>query len=199
MVRCILFDNDGVVNARTEFFSVWYSREFHVPHERMEPFFAGPFQLCSIGKADLKEELSRVLLSWDWAGSVDDFLSLWFQKEVVIDTHILELVLQLKKQGVVCCMITDHETHRLKFLRETVFKGTFDHIYCSAEIGRKKSDPDFFAYVKADVEGRFHSTDILAIDDEEQNIVSASKHVLAYQYISYPSLLQLLRRQGFSV
>ena len=42
-------------------FSQRFSDEFDVPFEKIIPFFKNEFQLCLIGKADLKKELKKYL------------------------------------------------------------------------------------------------------------------------------------------
>ena len=62
MIKTILFDVDGVVIPKKRRFSTNFSREFNVPIEKLSQFFENEFQLCLVGKADLKKEIKKLFL-----------------------------------------------------------------------------------------------------------------------------------------
>ena len=91
MIRAILFDADGVVINTTERFSSYLEREYGISTKLTAPFFLGRFQDYIVGKADLKEEINKYLLSWGWKKSVDDFLRYWL-------CHLLNLLGKVQRE-----------------------------------------------------------------------------------------------------
>ncbi|MFA5946166.1 MAG: hypothetical protein WC802_04640 [Patescibacteria group bacterium] len=69
--KAILFDADGMTLLSPKF-SARIQEAYGIIWDKMKPFFSGPFQECKLGKADLKEELAKVIKDWGWQGSVSD-------------------------------------------------------------------------------------------------------------------------------
>lgn len=59
-IKAVLFDIDGVILEKNPF-SKRLSQKFNVPMEKISPFFQQEFKLCSVGRADLKEEVKKYL------------------------------------------------------------------------------------------------------------------------------------------
>jgi len=174
--QVIIFDADGVTLKAGRNFSYIYSEKFGVPIEKLSPFFKGVFQDCMIGKADLKEELKKVLSDWNWTGTVEELLELWFSSEDRVDQKITDLIKGLRKDDIKCFMTTNQEKYRGQHLRNQL-KDIFDDIFVSAELGYKKKDLGFyeqvFEQIGPSVAG--DKTQVLFIDDEEENVKMAQK------------------------
>jgi putative hydrolase of the HAD superfamily len=173
----ILCDADGVlVKAGVFMFSEQLSRDHGISIEKMLPFFKGAFALCSVGKADLKEELAKVAGDWGWTGTVDELVEYWLTKGTQFDDDVLDYIRELKGQGTRCYIATDNERYRGEFLTQKLGHGQpFDEIFYSAKIGTKKHDPDFFQYVHDALGGEatVPKSRIVFVDDDQKNVETA--------------------------
>jgi putative hydrolase of the HAD superfamily len=174
--KAILFDVDGMV-ITSKRFSDQMQEQYGISWDKMKPFFNGPFQLCKVGKADLKEELSTVMSEWGWAGTVESLMEFWFTGGLEVNERMTNLVSELRENGTRCYLSTNQEKYRLAFLRDEVGLGSlFDDIFSSCEIGRTKDEPVFFDHVCAVLREQDPSTepgDILFNDDHEENLAAA--------------------------
>lgn len=68
----MLFDADGVMITSSRLFSEQLELDYGISVKKMQPFFTGVFKLCSVGQADLKQELDKVIGEWGWQGTVDE-------------------------------------------------------------------------------------------------------------------------------
>jgi putative hydrolase of the HAD superfamily len=169
----ILFDTDGVIIQREMYFSQRFSEEFGVPLEKILPFFKQEYQLCIVGKADIRVELSKYVIEWGWKKTVDELLAYWFSHESKINEQMLKEVKVLRNTGVRCYLHTNNEKYRSKYLFEKLgLKKYFDGAFSSAGLGFKKPQQEFWSsiYNYLDKPDK-HS--VLVWDNEEGNIHSA--------------------------
>ena len=170
--KIILFDVDGVL-IHAENWSKEFIQRNNLPPDAMSDFFGGIFRDCTMGKADLKEILPPFLEKWRWERSVDDFLYEWFQFENKPDTELISKIQELRKEGINCYVATNQEKYRLEFLRnEMKFSEYFDGIFCSAEIGLKKPQKEYFDYILKSLE--ISPDKVVYFDDSAENIDVAS-------------------------
>lgn len=149
MKNIIIFDADEVVIKREMYFSQRLARDFGIPEDDIMQLFRNEFKDCAIGKADLNEVLEKYVEKWGWKGSVDDLLKYWFENEREVNEEITNEIKSLRAKGYICCLATNNEAHRTKYLSETVgLKDLFDHIFSSSEIGHMKSESEFWKYIQ---------------------------------------------------
>ncbi|MBP6944747.1 HAD hydrolase-like protein [Patescibacteria group bacterium] len=176
--KAILFDVDGMV-IRSKKFSTQMQEQYGVSWDTMKPFFAGPFQACKIGKADLKEELSHVMKDWRWNNTVESLMKFWFEGGLEVNEQMTNLVSELREHGTRCYLSTNQEKHRLAFLRDEVGLGSlFDDIFSSCEIGHTKNESVFFEHVYKTLHAQDPSlqrSEILFADDHEENTTVAER------------------------
>lgn len=170
--KCILFDSDGVI-VHTEMYSKEYQRQSSISNDEMLPFYLGVFQECLAGKADLKEVIRPWLVKWKWYGTADEFLNNWFQYENKPDQRVIDLIKNLRKQGIICCLATNQEQYRTSFMKnEMGFADLFNHIYSSAEINYKKPDKEFYEYIFREMNQKygFSKEDLFYVDDTVSHV-----------------------------
>jgi len=186
--QAIFFDVDGVVVKSPYMFSERLQKEYGIPMEKMMPFFTGVFRDCSNGKADLKEELAKVIEDWGWKGTLEDLLNFWFTKGTEIDAQVLDLVAELQAEGIHCFLATDQEKYRGEYLRDLlVTNGPFEKIFFSADLGAQKKTATFWEQVFAQVEVPRDQT--LFIDDDEEKVEAV--HALGIPAILYAGIEDL--------
>jgi len=176
MIKAILFDVDGVLIKRREYFSERFSREQNIPLELILEFFKNEFKQCSLGKADLKEELKKYLDRWNWKGSVDELLEYWFAGESEIDTYVLSAIDELRAQGKLCYLATNQEQYRKQYLLENLgLKNHFDGCFASCDTAHSKKEKEFYDEVFKKLEG-IEREEIVFLDSD-QEIVDVANSV----------------------
>ena len=175
MIKIILFDVDGVIIPHKRRFSSNFSKEFNVPIEKLSQFFENEFQLCLIGKADLKKEIKKYFKHWNWEKSADELLEYWFDNENEIDKKILESIKNLRDQGIKCFLSTNNEKYRADYILKNIsLEKHFDGIFASGHIGHQKPQQNFWQAIY-DMLGKPSKQSVLCWDDDEKNIESAKK------------------------
>lgn len=190
--KAIIFDADGVLILRKEYFSQKYSRETGVPLETLNKFFNSEFGETLVGKKDLKELLSKVLVEWKWEKSVDELLEYWFSSEATIDNELIGLIELLRAKGIKTYLATNNEHHRTNYLAKTVgLEKYFDKIYSSALVGHKKTAKEFYNYILTDTG---HTPDeLLFFDDDPENVEGAKiLGIKSYVYEGIEKLRQAI-------
>lgn len=175
MIRSLIIDGDGVAILRDQRFSDRLATEHGIARDTTAPFFAEVFRDCTIGKRDLKEELSHYYRSWGWKGTLDELLHFWFSKEGAHNEEMLSVIAKLRASGIPVYLATDNEKYRTDYIvNEFGYGRHFDSVFSSAYIGFRKEDDGFWEYLIAH-KGIIPSHTLLW-DDEQENLVSAHKH-----------------------
>ncbi len=170
MITAIIFDADGVLIHREKYFS----ERSGLPLKTVTAFMKGIFQECLIGRADLKEELKKVVKEWEWKGTVDELLDFWFEGEKQMDEKMFQYARQLRKKGIKVFLATNNEKYRVEYLiKELKLNDLFDKVYASAHIGQMKPDVEFFQHILK--EQKLQPNQVLFWDDDEENITGAKK------------------------
>lgn len=174
MIKLVIFDADGMVVKHEMYFSQRFSKEFGVPLEKILPLFENEFQLCLVGKADLKIELQKYLGEWGWTKSIDELLGYWFGHEAEKDERILAEVKNLQSKSVRCFLSTANEKYRTQYLRNIIgLKTYFNDIFSSANLGFLKSQPEFWQAVFEKL-NQPNKHEVLDWDNAEENFAAAS-------------------------
>ncbi|MDE2022128.1 MAG: HAD-IA family hydrolase [Patescibacteria group bacterium] len=170
--KVVIFDADGMI-VHGDRFSKRLEQQFGISTEVTGPFFKNEFQLCLIGKADLREELARRIEGWGWKKSVDDLLDFWFGEEyTTIDSRFKPLIAKLKGNGIAVYLATNNEKYRTENLVVKRGLGTWvDGVFSSAHLGSKKPEPVFFQLIIDDI--GVDKTHVLFWDDDIENVEGA--------------------------
>ncbi|MBU2632416.1 HAD-IA family hydrolase [Patescibacteria group bacterium] len=187
MIKAILFDIDGVLSASgPRFFGKALEKDHGISNEKAITFFHGVFRKVLKGELDLKTEIGPYLKDWGWRGTVQDFLDYWFKSEHKSSEKLIKFIQKLRKQGILCCLATNQENYRAKYiLKEMGFEKAFDKYYFSAHIGHKKPEIKFFEKVFKDLK-IFRKDEILFWDDLGRNIIAAREFgFIAEQYTTF--------------
>lgn len=200
MFKAILFDADGMVISSPRF-STQLEEQYGIPWSRMEPFFKGPFQACKVGKADLKEELSRVVKDWGWQGTVEELTTFWFNSGLTLNQGMIELIHALRKAGTRCYLTSNQEKHRGEFLRTHLeLDMIFDGIFFSADIKHAKNESAFFEEVHRILrasEPTLKKDRVAFADDHEENIATAKAFGFqTHLYQNLPAFREFVTKQS---
>jgi len=195
--KAIFWDADGVVLKSSRLFSERLEIDYGIKTEILQPFFAGIFKQCSIGKADLKEELSKVISEWGWKGTVEELMEYWFTKGTEVDQTVLDYVQMIRDTGVRSFMTTDQERYRGAYLQNLLGNHKpFERVFYSGQIGAVKKDPAYYEHVhevinhtSTGMSSLISKENILVIDDGDKNIETAK--ALGFNTHFYTSLENL--------
>ncbi len=145
MNRIILLDVDGVLIVPPKSFSEQYCERYGVDPSVQARFYATQeFRQASLGSFDLKEAIRIHRDLWQWSGSPDELMALWFEGENYPNTELLELVAAFRDRGIGVYLATQQERYRKQWLESVVFKDRLDGIFCSCDLGCDKQEDGFW-------------------------------------------------------
>jgi putative hydrolase of the HAD superfamily len=166
----------------------------------VQPFFTGPFNNATLGKADLKEIIEPYLKGWGWPDTAEDLLNYWFKEESYYDTELMDYIQHLRQQGTPCYLATNQEKYRIKYIREVMgFQDKFDGMFVSCELGSQKPDIAFFEKMYSKLKPTDKS-EIIFWDDLIENVGQAS--AFGYQaehYTDFESFKEKMKQYAGSV
>ena len=172
--KIVLFDSDGVTLKEDKYFSEYLAKQGLISSlDKTTPFFNGIFQDCLLGKADLKQELAKVIDEWGWEGTIDELVDYWFAVGDDLNEDVVSYINELTKNNVRCYMTADQEKYRAGYLRKKL-SYLFEDFFFAGEIRYAKKEPEFFEYVYGKVgQSVNEKSEILFIDDMEHNVKNA--------------------------
>jgi putative hydrolase of the HAD superfamily len=173
MIKTIIFDADGMVLKRGVLPSDKIAKEFNITIEKLSVFFKNEFQLCKVGKADIKKILKNYLPSWGWNKSTDEFLDYWFKFDSNLNQEMLASIKELRSRGIRCYLATNNEKYRTEYFKNVLnFKNIFDGIFSTCNIGYSKSQQKFWQKVHELLENP-NKKEVLCWDNDEKNVKAA--------------------------
>ncbi len=178
MSKVLLFDADGVLTLPEEVFSVVYTRSHGLDIAPFELFFKTEWEDFVVGKRDLKEHISKNPNLWQWSGTPDELLKYWFDSENIKNNEMVEIVKTLRAKGNPCYLATEQEKYRGNYMRDVMFKDLFDGYFITAEIGHRKSQPEFFTYILNELASKHavaSPADVIFFDDSQSKVDSAKQ------------------------
>lgn len=194
MIKIIIFDGVNLITHQ-EPLSIGLVRDYGFSMDKMLPFFTGPLQECVAGKADLKEIFPPYLNDWGWNKGLDAMLDYWFTRDHKIDTEMVSYINDLKNKGVLCLLATNKEKHRFAYMLDKMnFSKIFNKAYCSAHLGCKKPNQDFYQKIFDDLEN-IKKEEILFWDDKHENVEAAKTFgIQAELYTSFEDFKEKMKQ-----
>ena len=186
-IQAVIFDADGVLTEPWGF-ARHLRDKYGYSQEQLRNFFYGPFQEAMAGNGDIREMLPPFLERWQWPGTLDEFIDAWMREDDQLDEQVLAVVDDVKASGVACCLATNQEQTRARYMRrEMGFAQRFNHLFFSCEIGHAKPHPSFFQHVTESL-GLVPAA-ILFFDDAEKNVAAARSYGWhAHQFVDVETL-----------
>jgi putative hydrolase of the HAD superfamily len=192
-----LFDADGVTIIPQDPFSVQYATSRGLDPKVLRSFFDDRFDETLIGKRDLKELLNERRELWQWEGSSEDLLQLWFQAENHRNEALIAVIQQARQNGIQCYLATNQEQYRTMYVKDIMFPRMFDGVFSSSFMGTKKPDPDFYKYILNDLSRSqviTHPNNLVYFDDQSSNVESAKDvGIRAYLYKDVQQVARLFQ------
>jgi putative hydrolase of the HAD superfamily len=98
-----------------------------------------------VGRTSIEEALERVIGNAGWPMSVDALLASWFEADFWPSTDVIAAANSWSQRGARLALVTNQEHRRAAYVKARL--GALlpvDRMVYSAEIGRMKSEPEFF-------------------------------------------------------
>ena len=168
-----IFDADGVVIHPLGFAQALIDR-YGIQRETTRPFFQGAFQACLTGEADLKTTLEPFVTEWHWPQGVDDLIEFWMKEDNLPNHEVLSVVDQLRAGGHVCCLASNQEKTRARYISEVMgFGSRFDHLFFSCDLKVLKPQQAYYQSIQSTL--KVEPGEIIFFDDSESHIEAAQK------------------------
>ena len=146
--------------------------EYQISRNLTIDFFSNDFIPCLKGEADLKQQLLPHLDNWGWKDSVDALIHLWHTSENLPNQSVLSFVQSLRDNGFTCCLASNQEKERARYIREQMgFFRFFDHLFFSCDLGSMKPEPTFYEAITANLKCK--PEHIVFWDDTEKHVAGA--------------------------
>ena len=169
-ISAVFLDADGVVQLP--------ARDWRIRLEalcgcsdQLDNFVSEIFEAedaCLAGTLDFETQLARVLEKWGIASSFGEVLRIWASIEP--NYAILELVSELRHQGVRVALATNQQRHRAAWMSKE-YAPLFDHLLFSCDLGCAKPSPEYYQAALSSV--GIEPDSVLFLDDREANIETA--------------------------
>lgn len=172
-IATVLFDADGVVQRPTADRRAQWTRLLGGNEDAVDGFVRDAFDAerpCCQGKDDFLAAFPGVMTRWNCTGTMEDALRAWTAIEV--DAGIVTLIATVRTAGVPCCLATNQERFRGRYMSETLgYRDVFDRQFYSCELGVSKPDPAYFTAILDTL--AVPPASVLFIDDAEANVRAA--------------------------
>jgi len=144
-IKAIFSDINGVLFEQERRFSERYSKEFGISIDKLNAYLDHDFDLCLTGKEDLKIHLKKLIIEWNWKGSVDELLEYWFDTNVLSYQIVIDSLMSLRDRGIKIFLATQNEKYKTeKFLKLLDPLLKFDYLIATYQVGYKKTNPKYF-------------------------------------------------------
>lgn len=201
-IEVVLFDANGVIQHRPPGWKENLGRLLGFDGESREfltDVFASEMPAVT-GQDNFPVALSKVLLRWNCRLTLDEALRVWTAIEV--DPVVTELIGQLRKTGTRCCLASNQEEHKARYMSESLgYRDLFDKEFYSCRVGCMKPNADYFRTV-IDTLG-LPPSHLLFIDDREENVNAAKDlGMVGAQFHlddGYEKLCEILGMNGLSL
>lgn len=200
MIKAIVFDLDGMVSKEYDWFSKAFSKKYNIVWETVLEFFFNEYKQCLVGRADVKEEFMKYVEKWGLGNlSWKEVEDLWFSENVVIESEMIDLILRLRKQGILCVLASNNEEYKRKYFSANYnLDSTFDEVVFSYEVGAKKPKPEFTNFLLEKI--GLNPDEIFFCDDTKENIDELEKQGFqTYLYSDFSKFINELKRLGLKV
>ena len=195
--KVMLFDVDGVLIIPPKLFSQQYCERFGKDEQLLENFYSTKeFKNSSVGEYDLKDAIREHSNLWQWDGEPEEILDMWFEAESQPNTELLQVLQSLRNRGVPLYLATQQEKYRAAYLRDIVFDGKIDGMFCTCDIRFGKSEDSYWEVVMHELKNKYPEitpNEIVYFDDRVSLVEKAKEFgISAYLYKNNAEAKKLL-------
>jgi putative hydrolase of the HAD superfamily len=137
-----------------------------------DQFFRPHWEDVLLGRAGLHERLAPVLAAHAPLLTTRDVVDYWLTRDAQLDEALLADLAALRATGVEVHLATIQEHERAAYLWDSLgLKRRFDGLHYAADMGWRKTDPEFYALVEART--GFAPDELALLDDTAANVDAA--------------------------
>lgn len=171
MLRCVVFDLDGVVIPSEPTFAM-FEADYGITRDQFREFFSGPYRDAMLGVVDLETVLEPTIESWGWQHGPSSFMATWFRSCEEPEPEALRLIRSLRGRGLATCAATNQDSRRAAHLDALPWlRDSFQSRFFSCRLGVAKPDLGYFERVQSEL--GLPASAILFLDDKFENVESA--------------------------
>lgn len=172
MIRVIIFDAHGVIlNGKR--FSTVLEKKHGIPFSQTLHVLKAAIEHIISGNPNAAAEVEAYIHRYGWERKAEEFAKYWFATEQYVDKELITYVMKLRHLGITCCLATNQDNYKTKFMKERMgLSLAFDKIFSAGEIGYKKPDPRFFHAMMESFVG-LSKEEVLYWDDTELTVKAA--------------------------
>lgn len=177
LLKALMVDVDGVIvrgrRGDGRHWSTDLEADFGIsPGLLHREFFALHWEPIVLGQASLRERLAPVLARIAPHVSPERLIDYWFATDAWLDQRLLDDLACARSSGLQVHLVTNQEHERVRYLLNDLRLGEqIDGCHYSAALGCRKPQAQFFEEVTRRV--GFSPSDLLLLDDAEENIAAA--------------------------
>ncbi len=205
-IKAILFDADGVIQTTHPPFLEKLAAMLPPGDTGVEGFVEQVVALEKsglTGSGNFAASLGELLQQRRSPLSVADALQTL--NTVKVDPGMLDAVAEIRRSGILCCLASNQQRHRAKYLSETLgYRDMFDAEFYSCRLGVAKPDGAYFERI-LDAIG-LDADQVLFLDDHRANVEGAlavglhsSVFAITPSADNRPALRELLAHYGIGL
>lgn len=172
-IKAILFDADGVIQTTHPPFLEKLATMLPPDDSGVEEFVGEIASLegsALTGARDFAVDLGELLRLRNSPMTVEDALQ--SLNLVRVEHGILGAIAEIRRSGVLCCLATNQQPHRAKYMSETLgYRDLFDSEFYSCRLGVAKPDGAYFERILDIL--RLDADRVLFLDDHQVNMEGA--------------------------
>jgi putative hydrolase of the HAD superfamily len=172
-IKAILFDADGVIQTTHPPFLEKLAAMLPDGDSSVEEFVGEVAALersALTGAGDFAVSLGELLQLHHSPMNTNDALNLL--NLVKVDHGVLSAIAEVRRRGVLCCLATNQQRHRAKYMSETLgYHRLFDAEFYSCHLGVAKPDGAYFERILDNI--GLDPNQVLFLDDHQANVDAA--------------------------
>ncbi len=173
MIKAIIFDYNGLFGPDSDDWTSYRSIPVltGLSEEELHELFDESWSTISIGRENLIDFFARVAAKSRKKITREQLLQAYLT-DIIVYEEVLNFAKKLKEKGLQLFILSNETKEAMDFkLDKYHLNLVFDKVYCSADIGMTKRNPDAFKLVLD--EQKLNPQETLFVDDRSHNVDTA--------------------------
>jgi len=194
-INTFIFDCFGVICSST--LSAWY-KDNMLKRGLEDKNLLDVFNEFDLGKLS-EDDIANYFSKYEGINSTKEKIQEEIDGYLKLDERLASVILELKSQGLKVALLSNANStffDRMVYPKYPQFKGLFDEIVISSEVGMTKPGKDIYLHALGKINSKPEES--LFIDDSQINVDSAIKlGINGFLYTNVESFLDYTKTLGF--